>query len=112
MRITEDAKSATRQRILQSAQRLFKENGFEKTTTRDITQAAKIATGTLFNYFLTKEDIAVTLVADALNQAHTAFEKQRAQELRSKRICSHLLQLACASSNPTANSSRRCWKPR
>src|SRR5438128_50522 len=77
MRITEDAKIATRQRILQTAQRLFTEKGFEPTTTRDITQSAKIATGTLFNYFLTKEDIAVTLVADALQKAHTDFEKQR-----------------------------------
>jgi AcrR family transcriptional regulator len=76
MRITEDAKVQSRQRILECAQRLFSSKGFEQTTTRDITQAASIATGTLFNYFRTKEEIAVTLVAAALELAQRDFQVQ------------------------------------
>ena len=58
MRITAEAKTATRQRILQVATDLFVSQGWQNTTTRDIAVAAGIATGTLFNYFATKEGIA------------------------------------------------------
>jgi AcrR family transcriptional regulator len=66
MRITAEAKSATRERILDAASRLFRSNGWASTTTRDIAVAAGIATGTLFNYFQTKEAVAATLISDAL----------------------------------------------
>lgn len=49
----------TRDRILQSAQRLFARKGYEKTTTRDLAQAAGVAEGTLFRYFDTKKAILV-----------------------------------------------------
>ena len=49
---------------------LFERVGFDAATTRDIAQAATIAAGTLFNYFPTKEAIAVAFVAEAMNQAH------------------------------------------
>jgi AcrR family transcriptional regulator len=66
MRITAETKSATRERILDAASRLFRSKGWESTTTRDITAAAGIAGGTLFNYFQTKEAVAATLISDAL----------------------------------------------
>jgi AcrR family transcriptional regulator len=66
MRITAEAKSATRQRILQAAINLFASEGWQHTTTRGIAVAAGIATGTLFNYFPTKEAIAAALMSDAL----------------------------------------------
>lgn len=69
MRVTLQTKSATRQRILQAARRLFADNGFDSTTTRDIAIAAQIATGTLFNYFPTKEDVLASLAAEAIAQA-------------------------------------------
>lgn len=70
MRITAEAKSATRERILDAACRLFRSDGWETTTTRDIARAAGIATGTLFNYFETKEAIAAVLISDALKHKH------------------------------------------
>jgi AcrR family transcriptional regulator len=66
MRITAKAKSATRERILDAASRLFRSKGWEATTTRDIAVASGIASGTLFNYFETKEAVAATLISDAL----------------------------------------------
>jgi AcrR family transcriptional regulator len=69
MRVTAITKQATRQRILDVAQALFRSQGFEATTTRDIAREAAIATGTLFNYFPTKEAIVASLVADALGHA-------------------------------------------
>ena len=74
MRITAEAKSATRQRILQAAMSLFVSDGWQHTTTRDIAVASGIATGTLFNYFPTKEAIAATLMAEALERASEEFQ--------------------------------------
>jgi AcrR family transcriptional regulator len=52
-------KEKTRQAILKAALALFAERGFYHTTTRAISRKAKIAEGTLFNYFETKEDLAL-----------------------------------------------------
>ena len=70
MRITIEEKNATRQRIIQAAVALFRTGGFEATTTRDIARASEIATGTLFNYFDTKEAIVSALAIEALSKAH------------------------------------------
>ena len=73
MRITAQAKSVTRQRILEAAMNLFVSDGWQHTTTRGIAVAAGIATGTLFNYFPTKEAIAAALMAEALERAGEEF---------------------------------------
>jgi AcrR family transcriptional regulator len=52
-------KAKTRQAILRSALDLFARKGFHRTTTRAISVKAGIAEGTLFNYFRTKEDLAL-----------------------------------------------------
>jgi AcrR family transcriptional regulator len=74
MRITAEKKRETRRRIVACARKLFGEKGFEQTTTRDIAEAAGIAAGTMFNYFPTKEALAVTLVEGALSEAGVEFE--------------------------------------
>jgi AcrR family transcriptional regulator len=83
MRITAEAKTATRQRILKAAARLFETKGFDATTTRDIALSSGTATGTLFNYFPTKEAIVTELVADALAGARHDLgnEAKRADSL-------------------------------
>jgi AcrR family transcriptional regulator len=68
MRVNAETKNATRARILAVAEAQFAERGFEATTTRDIASAAKIATGTLFNYFATKESIVEWLVNESCAQ--------------------------------------------
>jgi AcrR family transcriptional regulator len=52
-------KDATRHRILDAALTLFEAKGYDKTTTKAIAKRAKIAEGTVFNYFETKDDIAL-----------------------------------------------------
>lgn len=52
-------KERTRKAILKAALDLFAEKGFHQTTTKAISRKAKIAEGTLFNYFETKEDLAL-----------------------------------------------------
>jgi AcrR family transcriptional regulator len=52
-------KDKTKQAILEAALRLFADKGFYHTTTKAISRKAGIAEGTLFNYFRTKEDLAL-----------------------------------------------------
>ena len=77
MRVDLQTKVATRQRILTVAATLFATVGWERATTRSIATSAGIAAGTLFNYFPSKEAIAVTLISDALSKAKAEFEERR-----------------------------------
>ena len=76
MRVTAQTKAATRERIIDAARQLFAANGFEASTTRDIADTAGIASGTLFNYFATKEDILASLAAEAVAGANQVFEER------------------------------------
>jgi AcrR family transcriptional regulator len=58
-RTRELQKEAVRTRIVDAALALFQSKGFDQTTTRQIAKKAKLAEGTIFNYFETKEDIAL-----------------------------------------------------
>jgi AcrR family transcriptional regulator len=77
MRVTPEAKAATRKRILEVAQERFAEQGFDATTTRDIAAAARIAVGTLFNYFPTKEAIVDSLLSEAYSAVAEKFANPR-----------------------------------
>src|SRR5580658_10489399 len=55
----EKNKEKTKRRILSAALKLFKAKGLEGTTTKEISRRSGIAEGTLFNYFKTKEDLAL-----------------------------------------------------
>src|SRR5215471_15091032 len=74
MRVNAETKAATRQRIVDASRNLFADRGFEASTTRDIADAAGIASGTLFNYFTTKEAILASLAAEAAAGAYAEFE--------------------------------------
>jgi AcrR family transcriptional regulator len=75
MRITAGEKQATQRRILDAAVNLFRTRGFDATTTRDIAVEAGIATGTLFNYFATKEAIVDCLAGEALAKARSNIDE-------------------------------------
>lgn len=49
------------QKILDAALKLFVERGFHGTSTAEIAKTAGVATGTLFHYFKTKEDLIDSL---------------------------------------------------
>ncbi len=77
MRVTEQAKSETRTSILEKAGELFLARGFDATTTRDIANAAGVAAGTLFNYFPTKETLAMSMVAESLALGQDDHRRRR-----------------------------------
>ena len=95
MRITAEAKTETRKRIMEAATSLFKSQGWHQATTRGIAVAAGIATGTLFNYFPTKEAIAAELIGGGLRRARQfIFDRRRSERgTRSRPLFAHLVRL-------------------
>jgi AcrR family transcriptional regulator len=70
-------KEKTRRAILAAALELFARDGFHETTTRAISRKAKIAEGTLFNYFETKEDLALYFFDQELDEVIGWYEGQK-----------------------------------
>lgn len=75
-----------REDILRESARLFREQGYERTSVRDIADAVDMQSGSLFYHFKTKEDILVEIMGmgldgltsrlnEALAEAHTPREK-------------------------------------
>src|SRR5437588_5184588 len=73
----EEKKESTRQAILRAALALFAEKGFFRTTTKAISRKAKIAEGTLFNYFETKEDLALYFLEQELGGVIDWFHRDK-----------------------------------
>lgn len=65
----ERRKERTRRALLQAADRLFCEKGFDATTVEEIAHAADVAKGTFFNYFETKETLLIHLLALQIEDA-------------------------------------------
>ncbi len=63
------SKEAIRKRIVTAALTLFQTKGFDATTTKAIARKAGIAEGTVFNYFKSKEDIALHFFEQEVDQA-------------------------------------------
>src|ERR1041385_9428237 len=72
----EQKKESTRQAILRAALALFAQKGFYRTTTKAISQKARIAEGTLFNYFETKEDLALYFFEQELGGVIDWFSRE------------------------------------
>ena len=69
-------KEATKQRIVTAALELFEAKGFEATTTKAIARRARVAEGTVFNYFETKDDIALHFLEQEVDHAIAAVRSR------------------------------------
>ncbi len=65
-------KQEIRERIVKAALSLFQTKGFDATTTKAIARKARIAEGTVFNYFKSKDDIALHFFEQEVDQAMAA----------------------------------------
>lgn len=61
-----------KEQIIETAIRLFVEQGFENTPTSQISKEAKVATGTLFHHFATKEELINTAYLQVKRANHAA----------------------------------------
>jgi AcrR family transcriptional regulator len=73
----QDLVQRRRRQIVDAAVELFIQNGFHKTTTRQIAQAAGFSIGSLYEYVASKEDI-LYLVCDAI---HAEMERGMADAM-------------------------------
>lgn len=76
MRVTPETQARTRQKLLEAARALFVEDGYAEATTRAIARRAGVATGTLFNYFASKEALGAALLGAAAAEAEAEFDEQ------------------------------------
>ena len=72
--LREKKKTARRQRILTAAKMLFKKHGYASTTIDVIATQANVSSATVYNYYQTKGDLLLALVAEGdqevINRAH------------------------------------------
>ncbi|MCD2197490.1 TetR/AcrR family transcriptional regulator [Actinomycetospora endophytica] len=79
--LRERKKAATRARILEVAQQLFEQRGYDDVTVAEIADGADVSVKTLFVYFRSKEDLAFadTALLDALVAAVRSRERSPAR---------------------------------
>lgn len=77
MRVTPETRERTRAELLQTGAELFAEVGFGAATTRELARRARVAAGTVFNYFASKEALAAAVLASALAEAWEERERER-----------------------------------
>jgi AcrR family transcriptional regulator len=79
--LRERKKAATRARILEVAEQLFEQRGYDDVTVAEIADGADVSVKTLFVYFRSKEDLAFadTSLLDALVTAVGAPERSPAR---------------------------------
>ena len=58
--------AGARGRLLREAARLFRDNGYERTTVRDLAAAVGIQSGSLFHHFRTKEEILKAVMVETI----------------------------------------------
>lgn len=70
-------KLRNRAAILAAARRVFAEQGYEAASVRDIIRRTDLASGTFYNYFRSKEEIARALAADAAQRLRPLLRAER-----------------------------------
>jgi AcrR family transcriptional regulator len=91
MKTHSDVGRDKRQALLDTALLLFTERGFQGTPTALISKEARVATGTLFFYFPTKEDLIDTLYRTIKTEAGDALkvgvESEESVNGKLRRVC-------------------------
>lgn len=70
------AQKLLRQRnIVRAAQRLFGSRGYQATAMEDVAREARLAVGTLYNYFPSKNDLLLAIVRRETDELYTSGER-------------------------------------
>ena len=69
---------ARRAQIIDAAAQVFAEKGFHRATTREIASAAGVSEGTIYNYFDSKADLLIGIVAGLADMEHLGVELEEA----------------------------------
>lgn len=85
------ARGDTRERILETARRLFTERGYFNTSIQDIRQASGLSIGSIYHHFQGKEDIARTLYYETLAFVKTDVGALVEEYATARERCYHLV---------------------
>jgi AcrR family transcriptional regulator len=76
MRYGKDQKQATRQRILETAGRRFKQDGIDGAGVATLMSDAGLTNGAFYAHFTSKEDLVANVLADQLRAQRQGFDAQ------------------------------------
>jgi AcrR family transcriptional regulator len=77
--MTTQEEKTRRAELIAAASRLFKEQGYERTTVRDLAQAVGMQSGSLFYHFRTKEEMLVAVMAAGIGELTDRLEDALAE---------------------------------
>ncbi len=76
--VNSEKRKVTRRALLEAARDLVFEKGHDRISVQEITSRARVATGTYYNYFQSKQDIFVAVAEDIRAQLADDLESTRA----------------------------------
>lgn len=85
--IREESRAVYRQAIREAAMRVFGRTGYREAKITDIASEAGVATGTLYNYFSSKEDIFNSIREESRNILRASLEKSECIGDPVERMC-------------------------
>jgi len=71
MKVSRERMAENRRTILEAAEQLFKERGFEAVTVADVMKAAGLTHGGFYGYFKSKDELITAALAEALTRTTT-----------------------------------------
>jgi len=77
--MTTQEEKTRRAELVAAASKLFKEQGYERTTVRDLAQAVGMQSGSLFYHFRTKEEMLVAVMAAGIGDLTDRLEEALAE---------------------------------
>lgn len=87
--------TATKESIQRTALRLFAEKGITETTIRDIASAAKIAEGTMYRHYASKDDLAWDLFAENYTAVGRELRKIQKREKTARARLEGMIRYFC-----------------
>lgn len=72
-----EKRQVTRRALLEAARELVFEKGHDRVSVQEITSRARVATGTYYNYFASKQDIFIAVAEDLREQLARDLESAR-----------------------------------
>ncbi|MBN2392151.1 MAG: TetR/AcrR family transcriptional regulator [Anaerolineae bacterium] len=102
----EQRKERTHRRLLEEAERLFRNQGFDAVTVEEIAIAADVAKGTFFNYFESKENLLGQLL---YNRIQSLLASPPAPEARADERIQLLFQTLWEELTPYRHLARRMF---
>jgi AcrR family transcriptional regulator len=79
-----ESKARTRQRLLDEAQRLFREHGYAATSLEQIAEAADVTKGAIYGHFSSKEDLLLSAIEATPTPDYGAVLNDQARPLRER----------------------------